>query len=151
MDDLELASKQPDAPSFLRAIAVHLVDVAIEFLVDIQFIEPIFDLEAALALLDNRSAKARPFFEPDIGNDEVKFVQRTAAAENINDAILLLKAIGEGQAIPHLKKAFTLCLGTSLVPERSSYLHAVLVEYPIPFAEPLVAAAEQRWATINCV
>jgi hypothetical protein len=152
MDDLELAYEQPDMPGFFKAVAIHLIGMGMDFLVDIQFIAPIFDLEAALAMLGDPEKKAPPFYPPFIADEEDEEaldVHRLVAAECINDAILLLKALGEEQAIPHLKKAFDRCPGSSLVPERSSYLQEILTECQFQGAETLVAAAERRWATIN--
>lgn len=117
MIDLDLASTELDGPGFLRVVAADLVNLAIWLLTNIMHFEPIFHLEVAIALLDDSS---EPTFRTIDGNDggededDETTVIRTSAAQTINDAILVMKAIGEGQPILHLKEAFATLPGAFL-------------------------------------
>lgn len=149
MIDLPTQSDEMDGPPFLKAVAGDLIGDAISFLVEIRQFEPIFYLDLAIDMLGASSERKPHPMDDDASDDEEIAVLRSCTAENINDAILVLKAIGERRPIPHLEEAFAMLPGFSLVPKRSSHLEDILMGYTVPFAQTLVTAAEQRWTTIG--
>ncbi|SNS68155.1 hypothetical protein SAMN06295912_11256 [Sphingomonas laterariae] len=149
MIHLPKQSDEMDGPRFLKAVAVDLVGDAISFLVEIRQFEPIFYLELAIDVLGASSEKKSNPMDDDATEDEEIAILRSCTAENINDAILVLKAIGEGRPIPHLVKAFAMLPGFSLVPKRSSHLEDILMDDTVPFAQTLVTAAEQPWTATS--
>lgn len=127
MIDLVLASEESDGPGFLRVLAVDLMSHAIWFLVELRQFEPILYLEIAIESLGASSKLCPRLADDDSSDEEERAILRSCAAENINDAILVLEAMGEARPIPHLMEAFAMLPGFCIAAKRSSYLNDILL------------------------